>query len=147
MTLEGVNGIAFGIVIVLILVLPVIIFSPLYALYWRRMKRNYDVESRKLWLRRGKKIFVGCVAYGIVIGLVSFNLPDLPVGVGAIVSIFDFPAFSTFFALSFLFGTTAFASESLSRGLLIPSIILWTAIGFIPYAMAKLKHPTETLTL
>jgi hypothetical protein len=140
-------GIAFVIVIVLILVLPGIIFGPLYALYWRKMKRNYDLGRRKLWLRRGKMTFVGCIAYGVAMGLIGYDLSILPVAVGAIVSILDFPAFSAFFALSFLFGSAALPTESLSRGLLVPSIVSWTAIGFIPYAMAKLKHPIERLAL
>ena len=143
---EGI-AVAFVIVIVLILVLPGVVFGPLYALYWRAMTRNYDVGHRKLWLRRGKMIFVGCVAYGVVMGLIGYDLGVLPVGVGALVSILDFPAFSAFLILSFLFGSTAFPSESLSRGLLIPSIVSWTAIGFIPYALAKLKHPAEALAL
>lgn len=143
---EGI-GVAFVIVIVFILVLPGVVFGPLYALYWRKMTRNYDGGHRKLWLRRGKMIFVGCVAYGVVMGLIGYDLSILPVDVGAVVSILDFPAFSAFLILSFLFSSIAFPTELLSRGLLIPSIVSWTTIGFIPYAIAKLKHPTETLTL
>ena len=89
-------------------------------------------------LKIGKWIFASCAIYGAAIGSIFHVLSLQGTLSGQAVLALDYPGLVTFFILD---GVLAPYGNSL--GLLIPSILAWSLIGFVPYAIARFKLAIE----